>query len=319
MPNNDKPARRRVRTVEEDFTRPGPGDGEPGAVPGPHEIADIRDADNFGGELKEFLQEQKGAGGGEIEYVAKLYKYDPKYPTKQMLMEKRRNDILDADSIGMQYGSGEYRCLVCFPDNPKIPPKAFKINIHPVYDERRRKAGLDLGGSPQVPQVDQLAMFRSFVEILKPVFDRQAAPAGPTPEGMIQQSQMLSVVLDNQLKKQMEWQDRLLAGREKEARTRYREYGPDQGGDADDEGGSIMWRTFIPLLEKYLPVILGGGIKSEITMDMIKASPVFKDLIRNKQELTAAIALLRQTCGQANADAALKKMGVRVPPVPSGR
>jgi hypothetical protein len=300
------PKHRKTTIIEEnvdpaDASAKAPSDGQG------LEIDDHRDQENFPEQLSEFIQENTGEAG-KLEYVATLYKYDAKYTQKQYLVEKRRNEIISADEIGMNYGSGEYRYLVTFPGT-NHPPKAFKLNLHPVYDERRAKAGLSTPATaPAQGFTDQLQMFKLFVETLKPLLSTQAA-ANPS-EAMIDSYSMLSTVLKNQLQDSMETNRKMLI--ESKRMMRREVYGDDAGYDDQEGEDNNMWKRFIPLIEKYLPVILGGGIKSEITMDVIKASPVFKDLIRNKQELNAAINLLRETCGKEKADQALKKLGVRV-------
>jgi hypothetical protein len=89
----------------------------------------------------------------------------------------------------------------------------------------------------------------------------------------------------------------------------------------EQEQQSTILSQIIPLLSEFLPKILGGGAKSEAVREVVRMTPQFKRLIKDRAELVRVIRYLDQSKGTDETNRillALKVARPGVPAVPAG-
>jgi hypothetical protein len=268
---------------------------------GYEETDDIRDFSGYDRNLREYMIEK----GTTKDYTATLYKYDTINKNKQFVVHSQVNEIMTLHDVGMSFGSGEYRYLVTFPPESRIGPKAFRFNIHTVYDDYRKKAGLsDLpdprmnGARPGGSVAETFELMKMMVELIKPMMS-PAANNNPM-DFLMSSYRMTQDVLKDNLKSNVSLY-RQLAEIEKAKEPEAEESGPG------------MMETIIPLIEKFAPLILGNNLQSAALVQSVKSAPAFNELINQPSELKKLVSAIDEKLGASETNQILKKLNVRRP------
>ena len=273
------------------------------------ESSDVRDFAGYDQDLQNWIASEQLE---RRSYTACLYKYDPINRAKQWLVDTTRDEIMSAHDVGMQFGSGEYRYLITFKSLDDRPPrvKGYKFNIHPCYDERRRKAGINVAEVPNALTASKNMsgfaeageMFKSFVEIIKPIIHRDEGGGS-----MIQNYQMMNEVLKNQLLETVKMHRELV----NKATSPTEPEGDDE--DMPEETTPNWIEQIMPLLDQWLPKLLGKGPQSQLTAATIKALPQFKQIVKDKSKFKGLCAELDKEMGKEKLDAVLAKLKMKRP------
>lgn len=307
----EKPARVRRRviteTVEQDEPTPtgsGTDTSEPAAF---EETDDIRDFSGYDRNLREYMEN----AGGVKEFTATLYKYDAVNQQKQYVCHSQANEVLTMHDAGMLLGSGSYRYLITFPPELKIAPKAFRFNIHTIYDSYRERAGL--GGPSADPRgpaaglmvnpgrsslAETIELMKSVVEVLRPMM---APPSNNAMESILANYAMTQDVLKRNLN------ENVSLYREIAALHKTRE------PETEEEERPGIMETLVPLIEKFAPLLFGNGPTSAALVQTVKSAPQFKQVLGNPGELKAVISEIEKTLGKDKANEVLKKLNVKRP------
>ena len=279
-PPAEKPRVKR-RTVTEEIVPP----DEPAAAEetggGFEEIDDTRDFTGYDQNLRAYME----SGGGVKDYTATLYKYDNLNKQKQYVCNTTQNEILSMHDVGMTFGSGEYRYLVTFPGETKLPPKAFRFNIHPVYDQYRAKEGRDIlpdprgnGGGGKSSIAESLEIIKSVVEIIKPMIPQPSPSADPT-AALLQNYGMVKEILKSNLHENVNLFGQVLA-----AKKDLMENGGGDDMEPEEREPSIV-ETIFPLIEKFAPLLLGKNpVQTAATLTAVNAIPQVKQTIQQLRE-----------------------------------
>lgn len=281
------------------------------------ETDDIRDFAGYDATLRQWLSEEDLS---DRAYKATLYKYDNLNKSKQWIIGEWSNEILSAHDVGMQYGSGEYRYLLTFPPkNGKIGKiKAFKFNIHTVYDEYRKKAGITADAAPapvpaQRGALEGIDTIRALIEALKPILPAQNAPAFDPGQMMMNQYSMMSKVLEKNLMEQISIQKRIA--------ERYQ----DDQDEIDTEGGAPMdvqpqaqpqagiWEQIKPYIDILLPQLLGNPVQAQAAAAAVKAIPQFRDFVNNAEDFARFIKEAEEKIGADKVQTVLKRLRLKRP------
>jgi hypothetical protein len=271
------------------------------------ESDDVRDFSGYDKNLHEYME----TAGGVKDYTATLYKYDNLNKQKQYVCNSSQNEIMTMNDVGMSFGSGEYRYLVTFPVETKVPPKAFRFNIHPVYDEYRKKAGMtDLPDPRNNPNqqgknsmLESMEMMKMMIELMKPLIAPVQPQSNPM-EMMLMNYRMTQDVLKSNLKENV--------GLYRELANIEKSKGDDMGNFTEEKEAGIL-DTILPLIERFAPLILGGGFKSQAVVQAVKAAPEFKKAIQSPNQLQALIQAVEAKIGKEETVAILKKLNVKRP------
>lgn len=284
---------------------PPPDKSEMGYV----ESDDTRDFSGYDRCLRDYMQ---SSGGGVKDFTATLYKYDNLNKQKQYVCNSTENEMLSMHDVGMTFGSGDYRYLVSFPAETKVPPKAFRFNMHPIYDTYREKAGMTALPDPrQVPPaaaarsgiLESMELMKMLIDTIKPLMSAPAVQQQNPMELMMMNYRMTQDILKSNLKENVGLY-RQMADIEKNR-------GDDMTITDEKEPGIL--ETIIPLIERFAPMLLGSNPASAAMVQAVKAAPEFKKALKNPDELQMLIGAVEQKLGKAETDAILKRLNVRRP------
>ena len=234
------------------------------------ESGDRRDFSNYGTRLKQYID----TFGGKKEYTATLYKFTGLSKQKQEICFETVNDMLSMHQVGVQFGSGDYRYLVTFPDDDKIPAKAFTFSINAAYDQLRKKQGLDPAPDPRGNGrshiTETMEIFKSFVELIKPLLESKTAPAVNPVQELIGGYSMMQTVLKDSLRDQLSFNREVIAGSAG---------APADDAPAEDDRPDLVEKIF-SLIEKVAPLVLGKpGIQTAAILGAAKDMPGVKKTI----------------------------------------
>lgn len=275
-----------------------------------NETEDLRSFAGYDSVLRSYME----TAGGPKTYYAELYKYDSMAKQKQYVVNASENAMMTAHDVGMAFGSGEYRYLVTFSEESGLKPKAFRFNIHPVYDEYRQKAGLSSLPDPRAATIgrnnisDTLEIMKSLAAVFKEMMPAQITAPPPVQtdpfQGMLGAYEMMQAVMKKNLL------DTSQLYREMNERNKPGEKVNQE--IEEDEGPSLVDR-FLPLLEKVIPFILGPGPAGAAVVAGVKAAPEFAGLLKDKAQLFQAINELDSKIGKEETDKVLKRFGIKRP------
>lgn len=264
---------------------------------------DLRDFAGYDRSLHEYIE----TGGGAKSFTAKLYKYDNMSKTKQYLCDTRSDEMLSQEDVGMMFGSGDYRYLVLFPDSPKLDPKAFKFNLHSIYDQKREKAGLVSPVDTRQQKggiLESLEIMEKFATIMKSIAPpvTVSAPQAQGPEIMAGMFSMMQELMKKSFRDNMEFMSEIAKEKRELIDNSETEDEPERAGN--------MLDTVLPIIERFIPIILGNNPQSAAAVAVAKSMPEVKKLMGDKRQLKDAIQLLDKKLGKQETDEVLKKFGV---------
>ena len=248
-----------------------------------------------------------------------VYKYEhPTTGDHKVLCDRIDSEIPDPHSIGLMYGAGRYMMIVSVPVGSTQPKagKGLRFRLHARYDElmAQSKQGQLPGdvapataapaATPQSSMKDGIEMVRVVVDMLKPLLESRAAatPAAPDMSHLLEsQYSMMSSVLKKSLHDSQD-----LIAQVNQARL-------EGGVGADDDEEPDFIAKVMPLLDQFLPAMMGGGATAKVTADAVRALPEFAQLMQNAQELRRVVAWLDETQGQKKTNKILNVLKVGRP------
>lgn len=276
------------------------------------EIAGLVDEVSIESKLKEWAARENPESLVVRTYV---YKYDnPSTGDNKVLCDRIDADIPDPHQVGIMYGAGRYMMIVAIPAGAQQAKnvRGLRFRLHARYDELRKNAA---GGGVPAPMfapaapaqsslAEGIAVVRSVLEMLKPILETKAiaAPAAPDVSKLLEgQYDMMAGVL----RKSLDHSQELIA----EVNKAKLENGPvTADGDEPDFLSKVM-----PLIEKFLPLILGGGGAAATTAAAIRAIPEVNKVIADRAELGRVVLWLDKTQGKEKTDRILAALKVRRP------
>lgn len=222
-------------------------------------------------------------------------------------------DPPDEDLIGRLYGSGRYM-LTCV-----IPPvrgkhkgynRMYRFRVHPDYDHLGATPATVPSGpvhsiSPETGMINAFSMIEKVLMMLVPLFNR---PRDENVLGILNQNytavnELMKKQMGDNLKMLMDYQ-RTIADLGEAAPA---------GDDLEDEPAAApsMLEQFGPLIQQWIPLLLGGGPQAKAAGAVVKAVPQVQQILRDKIELRKIIAYLDQTNGPDNTDKILEALKIK--------
>lgn len=264
----------------------------------------------------EFLEKQKLDDSQPVFY---LYKYED-YRTgevKSLINKYRDCDPPDEDDIGKEFGSGRYLLVMSIPrqSDGKGLMRAYRFRVHPRYDSfvGKEKASLPVQQLQTVQQLppqqnipsfnDAFGMIERVLAIVSPLLNRP--PQNENVQSVLSQSytamgEMMKRSMIDQYKMFSEMKNGLLTGGENMNVAEIEE----------EEKGASMLETLGPLLNEWLPKLLGGGPQATMVQAAVKHSPQFQQIIKDKIELNKIITYLKETQGEEQTEKILAALNI---------
>ena len=308
--------------------------------PGPDDLAELSEAEaqEYSETLDEKLKGWVAASRYEnTQATCTLYKFDnPATGEDKSQCGQWVDEIPDAHSVGMTYGPGRYLLLVTLPrtrtgDRPGPRAiKGYRFRIHPYYEELRRRAMWGdpspfsgPGPRPHVPGAMApppgpdasisagLSMVREVLAIVSPLLKRQDNGGGlDYPALMMRNYDLMNTVMrKNLLESQSLIADGLRAKMEGGAMD------GGEGGTATVEEAAepSILEQIIPLLDKFVPIILGRGPQAVVASQAVRALPQFQKVTKDKGEFQKIVAHLDKAIGKGKVDGLLKRLKLSRP------
>lgn len=294
---------------------------------------EIREETDFTGEvtfdrkLRDWLSKENYEN---LSATVTLYKFDnPATGTEKAQCGQWSNEIPDSHTIGLTYGSGRYLVLVTTPEGAKQAKaiKGYRFRLHTYYDELRRQA-IAAGSMPLLPGASGsaaysapagirpgpaggsleggLSLVREVLGIIMPILEVRGRGAAPVDDMLMGQYSAMSKMLNKNL---MDNHQMLLEMKRNEV------LGADPAGidEVDDEEKPSIIEQLSPLIQKFLPLLLGNTPAAAATAATVRAIPDFKRIMGNPGEVGRIVAYLDNAIGKDKTDIVLRRLKVNRP------
>lgn len=276
---------------------------------------DIRIELSFTQKINEFLEKQKIEENSPYFY---LYKYEDyrSGEVKSFIAKYRDCDPPDEDEIGREYGSGRYLMVMAIPSlkDRKQQMRAYRFRIHARYDALVKKQSIDTPASSSqqiiIPQQNQpsfndaFTLIERMMSIMIPLFNR---PKDDNIQDILSQSyssvnEVMKRSMIDQYKMMNEFQKSLVSQSGENMGTAVIE---------DEEKGPSMLETLAPLLNEWLPKLLGGGPQAAMVKQVVQHTPQFQQILKDKIELKSIINYLDESRGPEETDKILAALNIQ--------
>lgn len=260
-----------------------------------------------------------------LEVTASYYLYKFDHPTSgegKAFIAKYADtmEAPDEDTIGKTFGSGRYLVMVSIPVCAKAPKgygRAYRIRIHPFYDQLRNKAAVQESQQIQAPAPVQTIIHQpgnslnDSISLLKELVGVIAPLMAPRNEGipdlsgiLLKNYELTSEVLKKNMlesvKTNSELQRKMLAVENQDDMR-------NNNVEVDEQEPSLI-EQLKPFIEQYLPMIIGNNPQAKAVQQIVKTAPQFKRIVNNKREFRTLIAYLDHEKGKETTDKILTSL-----------
>lgn len=260
----------------------------------------------------------------EREPVFYLYKYED-YKTgeqKSFIAKYRDCEPPDEDTIGCEHGSGRY--LLCL----NIPPtnqskdnssndgkmRVYRFRVHARYDKIKRDRENSLLQPVQSPSQiinqiqptgpnfsDAFAMIEKVFSMMAPILNR---PKDESAQEVMRSSYgMINEIVKQNVSDSM----KLIGDIQRNALMKGEPVEP----VIEQENEPSLLEQFAPILNEWLPKLLGGGPQGKAVSQVVQMTPQFQQVMKDKVELNRIIKYLKETRGEKEAEQILSALGIK--------
>ena len=263
---------------------------------------------SFEDELEEWLQ-----GYNDNSCKVSLYKYENKsMGARRALICQFEDEIPTMHQIGCAYGSGRYFLMVTIPKVDaagKRPVKSYSFRIHETYDKYIQK-----DDAPKVsPMQETLQMMTAMIGVITPLINAMRPAQQGNPFEMIQplivgQAKAMQDMATTSIQNQMNTANELI---KKQIDQSYEVVDDDETDDGNE--GSGLLNQILPLVEQFLPQILGDktGLFAKSAIGMVKNAPQFKQIVEDKNSYIRLISHLDEKYGSSETNKLLKMLKLK--------
>lgn len=287
----------------------------------PEEREDLSTVEEFGeesgimptiqGRIYAFLQR---AELSEAEPVFTLFKYE-NYVSgegKAFLQKFEDCDPPDEQSIARLYGSGRYLLILNVPPikgKSKGLTRTYRFRVHPAFD----KSDSTTPNLPQyLPQphtgngmVEAFGVLEKLLVMLVPLFNR------PRDENVLGILNANYTAVNDLMKKQMQDNLRVLTDYQRSIAD-LGEMQPMYETEQEEETTTpSIIEQFGPLIQQWIPLLMGGGPQAKAAGAMVKAVPQVQQIMKDKIQLRRIINYLDQTNGPDATDQLLAALKIQ--------
>lgn len=277
-------------------------------------LLDTENRDTVDQEFKNWLEENNYLDSG---FIATLYKYDSPLGGVQKSICGQWGDTIPGEhEIGLTYGSGRYIMLCRVIDQEgknRIVSRKFRIHGH--YDklaansEKVNPATTYSGANFPIIQnagnnLNQtISLMREIFAMISPLINKQTDPnisgllaeTYKTVNHTMRESMLDNAQLYNDMVRKMGDMETIV--------------------ETNEEVSSVqnIINTVAPLVEKFLPLILGKGPQSRMTIQGLKSLPEYSKIVNNENALRGLVSYIEKEKGKDIAGALLKKLKISLP------
>lgn len=260
-----------------------------------------------------------------LEVTASYYLYKFDHPTSgegKAFIAKYADtmEAPDEDTIGKTFGSGRYLVMVSIPVCAKAPKgygRAYRIRIHPFYDQLKNKVTLQENApvQSQAPTIIQqpgnsltesISLIKELIGAIAPLM-AQRNDSMPDLSGILLKnyeltSEVLKKNMLESVKTNSELQRKMLSVENQDDMR-------NNNVEVDEQEPSII-EQLKPFIEQFLPMIIGNNQQAKKVQQMVRSAPQFKKIVNNKREFKTLIAYLDHEKGKEITDEILKKLNL---------
>ncbi|MFA5211981.1 MAG: hypothetical protein WC406_01465 [Methanoregula sp.] len=287
-------------------------------VESPFEEVDGRAMRTFDMAIEEFIERENLQQEG---IVYRLWKFDTlNGENKQFAAKYVDCPPPDEDAIGREHGGGKYM-LIMHARNPKTRKnltRVYKFVVHARYDDIRSGRAMQEYGKPQQQYtpvhvqtihernpVDMIGMLKALSEIIGPLINRPISPVDQSAQIMDTMTAVMKRSLQDQFNFMAKMRDQMVF-----QPTRIDE--KEEEEESESELSKIIG-IVTPLIERFVPSLLGGGVEGQVVAKLIKSAPEFKKLMKNKGEYSQLVSYLDETQGREKVDQVLAALKIERP------
>lgn len=275
---------------------------------------DQHSAASLSGRVYAFLQRVEIEDTSPVYYLSK---YDNFGSGEQKSFVAKFEDCEPPDEalIGSKYGPGRYilTCQIPPSRNRKNPVvRIYRFRVSTAFARREEPAHLAAipaaipAAAPGVGMPEMFAMFERFVSLLLPLFNR---PRDENVLGILNQNYS---TVNELMKKQMQDNLKLLTDYQRNIASITEEGEAEEVDTTDDraETPSII-EQFGPLIQQWIPLLLGGGPKAAAAGALVNTVPQVQEVLKDKMQLRKIIAFLDQSQGPNKTDKILAALKIQ--------
>lgn len=278
---------------------------------------DQHSAASLSGRVHAFLQRIDMADTSPVYYLSK---YDHFGAGEQKAFVAKFEDCEPPDEalIGSKYGAGRYilTCQIPAGGGRKSPiVRIYRFRVSPVFDrkdEGTAPAAIPAtypapAASPQAGFLEAFALFEKMMMMIVPLFNR---PRDENVLGILNQNYQS---VNDLMKKQMMDNLKMIT----DYQRTIAELGNGEGesmettaADERPEPPSII-EQFGPLIQQWIPVLLGGGPKAAAAGALVQTVPQVQEVLRDKLQLRKIISFLDNQQGPDKTDKILAALKIQ--------
>lgn len=269
---------------------------------------DLNFEPSFTQKITEFLQK----AALDVQPVFYLYKYENYMngEAKALIQKYKDCDPPDEDDIGRAFGSGRYLLCMAVPpsgNSKKGAMRAYRFRVHPHYDTIRnansfvapypidhRPAAVQTTGSSSL--IEAVTILERLMLAMAPMMNREQNP--DMQAMLLQNFNTTNSILKRQM---LDNVDLLTDYQRKIADVQ----GENMGTATEELPGPSIVEQIAPLLNEWLPRLLGGGAQAKAVQQVVKMSPQFSQIIKDRGKFKQLVSYLDKTRGKEETEKVL--------------
>lgn len=265
----------------------------------------------------------------EEEFSYSLHKYDSDESETKRFIDKWRGIPRppDEDEIGKKHGGGRYMMVCTLHRKGRSWVRNFRIRIHSRYDIVAEKSRLEAEKPSQlpvqaVPHVESqnglkeaFTMVKEMLALFLPIIaeGNKGVNREVSPDSQMRVFESMNKVFEKAAMDQIAF----IADYRRQVSnlTRTEEETEEPEGEVSEESNTFnnVIKFVGPLIEAYLPKLLGGPEEAKAVAGIIQETNQFKTITKDKSKFRTLVNYLDQKEGTAKTDEALMRLGLRRP------
>lgn len=264
--------------------------------------------------IQEFLEKQNLEDREPVFY---LYKYDDYISgeRKSFIAKYRDGESPDEDSIGIEHGAGRYLLCMMLPPGSKEEKdgrmRIYRFRVNQRYDKiKKEREALQLSMPVQQSVVQQIpganfsdafGMVEKVIALITPILNR------PKDENIQDVMRSSYGMVNDIIKQNVNDSMKLIGDLQKGALMK----GEPVETEAIEENNPSLLEQFAPILNEWLPKLLGGGPQGKAVSQVVQMTPQFQQVMKDKVELNRIIKYLKDTRGDKETAQILSALNIK--------